>query len=201
MSTSHAIDRPFPCTGLRYSPARMAPRDEPLSRDAALAAIRSRVLAVARRRVPPADAEDLAQEVLLLLATKYAHVEDPPELVALALGILRKKRSERWRKAARRGENRGEDPATLPLPDARPSPDTVATDRERLRLLARAAARLDGRCREILRLKLEGRSFVEIARLLGRPVNTVYSWDFRCHGRLRALLGERFGFVAGEEDP
>jgi DNA-directed RNA polymerase specialized sigma24 family protein len=77
----------------------------------------------------------------------------------------------------------------------------AAADRERLRLLADAAACLGGRCREVLRRKLEGQSFVEIAKDLGRPVNTVYSWDHRCHQALRRLLGDRYAFVAGEEEP
>jgi hypothetical protein len=31
-------------------------------------------------------------------------------------------------------------------------------------------------------------------------VNTVYSWDRRCHQRLRKLLGAQWGFVSGEGD-
>ena len=192
-----------PVTGLGYSRARTSmvelTRELTLTRDAALASLRLRILSAARRRLSPADAEDLTQEVLLLLTTKYAEVEDPGQLVALALGILRKKRADLWRKCARRGEASAEDVTEVPLPDGSPGPDTIAADRERLRLFAEAAARLEGRCREILRRKLEGLSFVEIAAELGRPVNTVYSWDFRCHQRLRTLLGDRWGFVAGGE--
>lgn len=187
--------------GLGYSRARTTmvelTRERTLTRDAALASLRLRILSAARRRLSPADAEDLTQEVLLLLTTKYAEVEDPGQLVALALGILRKKRADLWRKSARRGEASAEDAAEVPLAHGGPLPDTVAADRERLRLFTDAAARLEGRCREILRRKLEGLSFVEIAAELGRPVNTVYSWDFRCHQRLRKLLGDRWGFVAG----
>jgi RNA polymerase sigma factor (sigma-70 family) len=188
-------------TGLGYSRARTSmselTRERTLTRDAALASLRLRILSAARRRLSPADAEDLTQEVLLLLTTKYAEVEDPAQLVALGLGILRKKQADLWRKSARRGEASAEDATEAPLAHGGPSPDTVAADRERLRLFAEAAARLEGRCREILRRKLEGLSFVEIAAELGRPVNTVYSWDFRCHQRLRKLLGDRWGFVAG----
>ena len=203
MVDAHVLERTPPFRGLGYSRARTIMGDRAhegtLTRETALASLRLRVLAAARRRVSPADAEDLTQEVLLLLTTKYADVEDAGQLVALALGILKRKRADLWRKAARRGEANAQDPADLPLPHGGPGPDTVAADRERLRLFADAAARLDGRCREILRRKLEGLSFVEIAAELGRPVNTVYSWDFRCHQRLRKLLGDRWGFVAGEE--
>jgi RNA polymerase sigma factor (sigma-70 family) len=175
-------------------------RERTLTRDAALASLRLRILSAARRRLSPADAEDLTQEVLLLLTTKYAEVEDPAQLVALGLGILRKKQADLWRKSARRGEASAQDATEVPLAHGGPLPDTVAADRARLRLFAEAAARLEGRCREILRRKLEGLSFVEIAAELGRPVNTVYSWDFRCHQRLRTLLGDRWSFVAGGEE-
>jgi RNA polymerase sigma factor (sigma-70 family) len=170
-----------------------------INRETTLASLRLRLLSTARRRLSPADAEDVTQEVLLLLATKYAEVEDPGQLVALGLEILRKKRADLWRKAARRGETGTDDTAQLRLSHGGPGPHTVTADRERLRVFAEAAKHLDGRCREILRRKLEGLSFVEIAAELGRPVNTVYSWDFRCHQRLRKLLGDRWGFVAGEE--
>lgn len=200
MDHSQALERPFLPPVVRYSPARMATGDEPLSRDAALEALRLRILAAARRRLSPADAEDLTQETLLLLATKYAHVGDASELVALGIGILRKKRADLWRKAARRRETSAEGTEGRVLADGGPSPDELARDRERLRLFAEAAARLDGRCRQILRRKLEGISFVEIASELGRPVNTVYSWDFRCRERLRKVLGPRWSFVSGEEE-
>jgi RNA polymerase sigma-70 factor (ECF subfamily) len=178
----------------------MATRELTASRDAALQALRARLLSAARQRLSPADAEDVTQETLLLLATKYAHVHDPAELVALGIAILRRKRADLWRKANRRGEPTAEDAAALPLPDGRPSAETSAADRERLRLFEEAAARLGARCREILRRKLDGMSFVEIAAELGAPVNTVYSWDRRCRETLRRLLGARFGFVAGEEE-
>jgi RNA polymerase sigma factor (sigma-70 family) len=202
--------RSFWSMGLGYSPARMAADDPPLARDVALERVRARLLGAARRHLSPADAEDLTQDAMALLAAKYAHVSAPEELVALGVRILRFKRAALWRKASRR---RAAGAALLPPPEEgavdpvenvrdedRPDPERVARDRERLRMLARAAARLDGRCREMLRRKLEGASFVEIAQSLGRPVNTVYSWDRRCHQRLRKLLGPHWGFVSGEED-
>jgi DNA-directed RNA polymerase specialized sigma24 family protein len=150
--------------------------EEP-SRDAVLDALRRRILACARRRLGDADAEDVTGEVLRLLSTKYGEVADPTALVALALGLLRRKRT---------GEG--------------PTPDRVALDGERLALLIAATAGLGGRCREILRRKLEGASLVEIAWELRRPVNVVYGWDWRCQRRLKAILGERWAFVSGGED-
>ncbi len=45
-----------------------------LNRDEALGRVRARILAAARARLSPADAEDLTQEALILLSTKYGHV-------------------------------------------------------------------------------------------------------------------------------
>ena len=197
------------CPRLGYSPARMVDTDAPPTREAALEKIRARILGAARRGLSPEDAEDLTQEVLLLLSTKYAHVEAPEELLALGVKIVSLKRRALWRKTARR---RDAGLASLPAreegapnlleeaPGPAPDPEQLARDRERVRFLAEAAAQLPSRCRELLRRKLEGESFVEIAASLGRPVNTVYSWDRRCHLRLRKLLGARWGFVSGEEE-
>jgi RNA polymerase sigma-70 factor (ECF subfamily) len=201
--------RAFDGRGRSYSRFRMEARDESPSRETSLEKVRTRILAAARRSLSSADAEDLAQEVMVVLHERYAHVEAPQELVALGVTILRLKRMAAWRKARRRQDaghtvlpslpGEADDPVEA-TPDAgAPDPEAIAHHRERLRLFTEAAGRLDGRCREILRLKLEGLSFVEIARRLGRPVNTVYSWDWRCHQRLKRMLGAHWGFVSGEE--
>jgi len=181
--------------------------DGGLEREEVLGRVRARVLAAAKAWLSPADAEDVAQEALLLLSTKYAHVAAAEELVAIGARIVHFKRAAHWRKAARRRdlgetplsstEDGAADPVELATSDA-PDPEEIVHARQRLSMLVEAAARLDGRCREILRRKLEGASFVEIADELGRPVNTVYSWDFRCHQRLKAILAERWAFVSGE---
>jgi len=199
----------FSSRALGYSPRAMAD-DVGLEREEVLARVRARVLSAARAWLSPADAEDVAQETLLLLSTKYAHVAASEELVALGVRIVRFKRLAHWRKAARR---RGLGEAVVPpqreegphpfegIESHEPDPETQALGRQRLSILVDAAARLDGRCREILRRKLQGASLVEIASELGRSVNTVYSWDFRCHKRLKALLGDRWPFVSGQEEP
>lgn len=202
-----AIERSSWFTALGYSPAAMAD-EAALSRDEVLARVRARVLAAARARLSPADAEDLTQEALVLLTTKYAHVAAAEELVALGVRIVALKRTAFWRKAARR-QAAGDTPLGPvdaadgdPLeraPTDEPDPEAIARARQRLAIFVEAAARLDGRCREILRRKLQGASFVEIASELRRPVNTVYSWDHRCHQRLKRLLGDRWAYVSGEE--
>jgi len=182
----------------------MAERTAALGRDETLARVRARILAFARARLSHADAEDLTQETLVLLTTKYAHVAAPEELVAVGLKIVAFKRTALWRKATRRraaGESPapdGPDDVPLDAPSEAPDPEEIAHKRQRLAMLVEAAGRLEGRCRQIWRRKLEGASFVEIAAELGRPVNTVYSWDYRCLQKLKTVLAERWAFVSGE---
>ena len=204
MVDAHVLERTRPFKGLGYSPARTMMGDHTgereLSRETILASLRLRILAAARRRLSPADAEDLTQEVLLLLR--------PPSTPRW------KTPANSWRSGSgysgRNGPTSGASPpgeARRPRRTPRPCPcPTGVPGLTPWPPTANGCAyspmqrpRLDGRCREILRRKLEGLSFVEIAAEFRRPVNTVYSWDFRCHQRLRKLLGDRWGFVAGQE--
>ena len=56
--------------------------------------------------------------------------------------------------------------------------------------LMEAIGKLGERCRRIIALKLEGKNFIEIQKILGAAsVNTVYTWDFRCRKQLLELMG------------
>ena len=74
------------------------------------------------------------------------------------------------------------------LEDDRPDPEELADRRLLVARLRTAVAALSGRCRELVRLKLEERTFPEIAEIMKAKLNTVYSWDHRCTERLRALV-------------
>lgn len=161
------------------------------AREQLLIVIRERILAYAASRIGKEPAEDLAQEALMLLEQKYAHVEPLDELLPLAFRILRYKMTDYRRKTHRRGEHNSLDVSAIPLADGRPGPDAAAEQRELEAHLAKALAKLDGRCRDIFRMKLDGRSFAEIGQALGaQSINTVYTWDFRCRKQLLAHLGE-----------
>lgn len=150
--------------------------------------LRPRLVAWGASRLSREEAEDLAQDVLMLLHSKYA-AAPVEELLPLGIGIAWKMRAARWRKARRRGEDTAVDATEVPLPDAQPSPEETASASELKDRLLEAMRRLSGRCRELMRLKLEERSFPDIAEILGAKLNTVYSWDHRCMGRLRELIG------------
>jgi RNA polymerase sigma-70 factor, ECF subfamily len=164
------------------------PLDDDRDRAEALETVRRRVLAWLARALPVSDAEDLAQDVLVLLMTKYT-LTPVTELLPLAIGVAWKLRAARWRKARRRGEDTAVDPSGLALSVAEPDPEDRASTRELTARMLGGIRRLGGRCRELMRLKLEERTFPEIAEILGAKLNTVYSWDHRCMGRLRELLG------------
>jgi len=157
------------------------------ARDELLERLRVRLVAWAAARLNHPDAEDLAQEVLALLASKYAEAP-AEELLPIGLGIAWKLRAARWRKLRRRGEHVAVDVAFASLPDTAARPDETAEIEELRAHLRAAIPKLGGRCRELIRLKLEERTFPEIAEIMGAKLNTVYSWDHRCLARLRELL-------------
>ncbi len=135
-------------------------------------------------------AEDVTQEVLLVLHEKYASVERPEELVPLSIEIARFKILGARRKMVRRGEHTHADVEDLPLPSDGPDPFEQTERRERLEQLEAALRKLGDRCRELFRLKLEGLKFPEIQkRMQAESVNTVYTWDFRCRKQLMEKLG------------
>jgi RNA polymerase sigma-70 factor (ECF subfamily) len=60
-----------------------------MDRDKIITSLRERILAFATLRVSRAQAEDLTQEVLVVLHEKYPNVADLTQLVPLAFQVLR----------------------------------------------------------------------------------------------------------------
>lgn len=159
-------------------------------REVILVRLRERIVAFAASRGAGAQAEDLAQEVLVLLHTKYGHLEAAADLVPLAFQILRFKLAAHFRKAARRGEYDAVDVDAFPPPSDAPDAAAVLERKERLARLLEGIAKMGERCRELFRLKLQGRTFADIQGLLGAAsLNTVYTWDHRCRKQLLETLG------------
>lgn len=126
----------------------------------------------------------------MLLYEKYAHLDRPEDLLPLALQIVRFKVMALRRKAARRGEYSQVSVTDIPLPDLDANPANAFERKEMLEQLSRAMGRLGERCRELLRLKLQGKSFAEIQKIMGAAaLNTVYTWDYRCRKNLLELMG------------
>ena len=161
-----------------------------MSRDDILCKLRERIVLFAASHLSRDSAEDLAQEVLMLLHEKYPHLDRLEDLLPLSLQIVRFKIMSARRKAVRRGEYTQVSVSDIPLPDLEANPADSYERKEMLERLARAMGQLGERCREILRLKLEGKSFPEIQKILGASaLNTVYTWDHRCRKHLLELMG------------
>jgi RNA polymerase sigma-70 factor (ECF subfamily) len=162
-----------------------------VQREEVLTILRERIVAFAAFRYSRDAAEDLAQEVLIVLHETYAQVTAMEELVPLSIQILRFKIAGLRRKTVRHGEYSNVSVDDFPLPDPTPSPAALAERKEALDRLSAALSRLGERCRELFRLKLEGHNFGEIRRRMGAgSINTVYTWDSRCRQQLTEQMGD-----------
>jgi RNA polymerase sigma-70 factor (ECF subfamily) len=161
-----------------------------MDQDEILKSLHERILAFATLRVSRAQAEDLTQEVLVVLHEKYPNVADLTELVPLAFQVLRFKMLDAHRKSLRRGEYNQESVDDLPLADPGDDPATQLDQKQRVNRLLSAIGRLGERCRELFKWKLEGKSFPEIQKIMGQTsINTIYTWDLRCRKQLLSLMG------------
>lgn len=165
-----------------------------MEREQILSQLRERMEAFAASRIDRGAAEDLAQETMLLLHEKYRHVEAMDDLLPLAFRIMRFKLAAQIRKRNRRGEDRAADVTETPAADPGPDPEESLLAAEMRGALLEAFAGLGERCRELLRLKLAGRSFEEIRQHFGAAsINTVYTWDLRCRNQLKQSLRHIWG--------
>jgi RNA polymerase sigma-70 factor (ECF subfamily) len=161
-----------------------------VDREQILASLRERIVAFAASRIARDIAEDLAQEVLVLLHEKYSHVTRLEELLPLSFQIVRFKMVSLRRKAARRGEYTQVSVEDIQLPDLGSDPVARLERKQMSERLTAAISRMEGRCRDLFRLKLEGKTFAEIQTVLGaNSINTIYTWDARCRKRLLELMG------------
>jgi RNA polymerase sigma-70 factor (ECF subfamily) len=164
--------------------------EKAVEREEILLGLRERIVAFAASRLGRDFAEDLAQEVLIVIHEKYAHVTQMEELLPLALQIVRFKMMAQRRKSLRRGEYTQVSITDIQLPDLDANPLDYVERKQMMERLAKAMSRLGERCRQMMRLKLEGRSFAEIQKAMDvASINTIYTWDFRCRKNLLELMG------------
>lgn len=161
-----------------------------MTRDEILSKLRERIVAFATSRVSREAAEDLAQDVMIVIHEKYSTVTALDELVPLSFQVLRFKMLDLHRKSFRRGEYNQESIEDLPLVDPGDDPATQLERKQPVDRLIEALHQLGERCRSLFRWKLEGKSFPEIQKLMGQSsINTIYTWDHRCRKQLLDLLG------------
>src|SRR5947209_196994 len=105
-----------------------------VDREETLRRLRERIVAFAASRISGDIAEDLGQEVLLLLHEKYPHVVSLEELVPLSMRIVRLKMAAQYRKSRRRGEYSQVSVDDIQIPDVAAN---ALTDMERNQMLER----------------------------------------------------------------
>ena len=164
-----------------------------MTRDETLNHLRERILAFATSRGSREVAEDLAQDVLMVLHEKYPQVTELTELVPLSFQILRYKMLDLHRKMLRRGDYVQESIEDRQIADCEGDPSVQAEQKERVTHLIESLEQLGERCRKLFRLKLQGHTFPEIQHIFGeRSINTIYTWDSRCRKQLLSLMGGRW---------
>jgi RNA polymerase sigma-70 factor, ECF subfamily len=164
-----------------------------MERDEILARLRERIVAFAASRIARDVAEDLAQEVLMVLHDKYPDVTQLEQLLPLSLQIMRFKMTGFRRRVFRRGEHQQVSIDDVQTADPGLDPAMYAERQEMLGKLTASIGNLGERCREMFRLKLLGKSFPEIQEIMkAGSINTVYTWDARCRQQLLALMGGRW---------
>ena len=161
-----------------------------MTREDMLRQLRERIVAFATSRGLREGAEDVAQDVMMVLHEKYPHVTELTDLVPVSFQILRFKMLDRHRKMLRRGEYNQESVDDHPIVDPGDDPAMHAEQKERVTDLIAALQQLGKRCQQLFRLKLEGHTFPEIQCIFEqRSINTIYTWDSRCRKQLLALMG------------
>jgi RNA polymerase sigma-70 factor (ECF subfamily) len=161
-----------------------------VEREQVLARLRERIVRYAACHLSRDAAEDLAQEVLLLLHEKYTHLERVEDLLPLSLQIVRFKIMSQRRKSVRRGEYTQVSITDIQLPDLDANPAEYVERKQMLERLTKAMSGLGDRCRELMRLKLQGKAFPEIQKIMGvAAINTIYTWDHRCRKSLLEAMG------------
>jgi RNA polymerase sigma-70 factor (ECF subfamily) len=164
-----------------------------LTRSELLVRLRDRIVRFAASRYAREGAEDLAQEVLVVIHEKYGHVERLEDLVPLSLQILRFKLFAQRRKAMRHGEYSQVSVDDYPLQGDVPDPEEAMARKETLERLTKGIALMGQRCQELFRHKLQGRTFPEIQERMGAgTLNTIYTWDHRCRKQLLERMGGRW---------
>src|SRR4028119_2155462 len=109
-----------------------------MTRDEILTQLRERIVAFAASRMGKDTAEDLAQEALIVLEERYAHVTELSELPPLSLQIVRFKMAGSRRKSVRHRESSQVRVDELQLPSPSLTPEEQARRQQSIERLTAA---------------------------------------------------------------
>jgi RNA polymerase sigma-70 factor (ECF subfamily) len=145
-----------------------------------------------RLGVHDADANDMCQEVFVVVHRRLSEFDGTSAVKTWVYGITIRVASQYRRRARHRHE---ELVAELPEPAGAPAQEGELRQRETLRRLDRVLAQLDEHKRTVFVLyELEELTMNEVAQVLGCPLQTAYS---RLHAA-RAFVRRAFG-ASGEK--
>jgi RNA polymerase sigma-70 factor (ECF subfamily) len=156
--------------------------------------LRERIVGFAQSRIGRDTAEDLAQETLMLLTSKYADLEKVTDLLPVAIRVMQFKAMDKVGSKTWTAERTKSDPVDLPLPSPEPSPYDQIEAKETAERLAATFKFLGPECRKLMRLRYVGKSTHEIQAIMGiENTSTTNVRIKRCYDRWRKLMAEAAG--------
>jgi RNA polymerase sigma-70 factor (ECF subfamily) len=144
---------------------------------------------VRRLGVPDEAAEDVAQEIFVIVHRRLPTYAGRGSIEAWLFGVVRGVVAN-WRRSARRTSARITALAEAAEPPSERHPQALAEKAEAVRILYRLLAELDDERREVFVLaELEQMPVPDIARALGSNLNTVYSRLRAARADFKAAVG------------
>ena len=138
-------------------------------------------------RLDAADANDVVQTTWLRLLEHLDRIEDPSRLIGWLVTTARREAMRVLRRSGR--ERPVIEDTVLDRPDEGPPIDSALLQDERNRALWQAFARLNEKCRQLLRVAVtHPQAYDEISEALGMPIGSIGPTRRRCLTQLRELL-------------
>ena len=138
-------------------------------------------------RLDAADANDVVQTTWLRLLEHLDRIEDPSRLIGWLVTTARREAMRVLRRSGR--ERPVIEDTVLDRPDEGPPVDSALLQDERNRALWQAFARLNEKCRQLLRVAVtHPQAYDEISEALGMPIGSIGPTRRRCLTQLRELL-------------
>jgi RNA polymerase sigma factor (sigma-70 family) len=146
--------------------------------------LRKRIVSSIARRFGYQRAEDMAQNVMLVLLRRYPDLKEE-DLARVAYKIKAKIGLE---EITRRHPSQEPEHGWGDLTDDRPTPERSLIQREVAARLEAGIARLEKRCKELIRYRLSEMESKEIAQRLNVTIDTLFVVEKRCRDRLKKLM-------------